>query len=185
MASFKVTAVNRIQATLHLNPTDTDDPVAGYGTRLGVHDNISATIGWELVRIANKLSGYENFKIVTQELAIITAFQRNFDEDLLPLMFESTSTEQDSLKPLITDNAGFSQRILNEGSANSILLAPKEPDKHEGIILYNVVTTIPNTNDMDFQIDKDWGHPIIFQGFVEAGATRRVFQWGRLQDMDV
>lgn len=174
----------RIPAFLYKNPTDLSS-VAGRGTALGWHDEIMIVWGRTSIKVRNKLSGYLNEVVETEERFAIIADQRNFDPDTLALLYpHNFPTTSVSTKPALSDNSGVGQRILSQATTTKILLVPKEVNRHPGALLFNpFITTRESESSIIHQIDTDFKFPIAFEAAPDGGATQKVYQWRLLKDM--
>jgi len=169
----------RIDGQLYLNPTNAD---TARGTPLGVHEKIAIVIAHENTPVFNRLGGHLTESLVRIESVTITTFLRSWDADMLGLIDPNIDVATSSGEPVITGDMGIAGRRLS-ASGNKILLVPKEPDEHPGIILYNAFATINDSNSMDFEINEDWKKTITFKSLPDA--SRRVYKMGRLEDLPV
>jgi len=173
-----VSAPSRIPAKLYWNPTSPDSATeSDWGTYLGDFDNLIFYLGRDGVIVSDQIWGGEVEEVVTYQKAWITVLMRDIkNKNALKLMFPEVTTNDTAaltptLDPLIADTAEIGGRRLSS-YGGKLLLRPRDADEHLAVYFYNAVATIPSQAQMDFEIEKEWGLPIIFRAFVDSDGKK-------------
>lgn len=180
MATPTILDVKQIPGTLIKNPTNPDlDTESCGGTILGDSDDIYLVITQRYVSYKSAIYGRTYDKTLTEEEVSLVCLQRDFDADMLATILPETSTSTSSGKPLITGALQTSGRRLLARKCR-LLLRPREPEFHQGVLFYAAAGHLEEGARMPFEVQKDWGLPVVFDALVsDAGNTWKL---GYLRD---
>lgn len=180
MATPTILEVKQIPATLIKNPTDPDlDTVSCGGTILGDSDEIFWVKTQRFATYKSAIYGRTYDKTQIEEEEFIVCLQRDFDSDMILTAYPEASTSTSSGKALITSPLQASGRRLG-ARRNRLLLRPREPEHHQGVIFYAAAAHIEEGMRVAFEVQKDWGYPIVFHALISDAGN--ISKMGYLRD---
>lgn len=166
MAAPNLRDIKHIPGTMIWNPTDLDaDSDTLGGTILGYSDEIYLLIFEDYEPFVSSIYGRNYSKIKVMETVFLGCLQKDLDADMLArVRGETTPIATSSGLPLITGQLQASGGLA-DARGGRLVVKPREPERHQGVIFYNAVGVIEKSARIHFEKKKDWGFPVLFESF--------------------